>query len=325
MSSLINQVVDNSNNISGYISSCNNEDNESISEFISNNSGKYKTSISNILSSHYKEVKVNTDEAIPPIINISKKKLKELVLKHNNEIFAFMTKADKTADKIADKTADKTADKIPKVINLAETLIHKYGSDNSSIKGNISKGLNLDTSILEITAEVDDNLKKNIIEGGGLEDYLRQTKWLFNQYKTIGEEVLRLETILFQKVDLLDKLNSRAPMITSLENNEILPELINAFTKYAESVYKSINIEDTYKELIVAYKKWNICRQVISHHSNFKNETQYPQCAICLEDTIMTAIVPCGHTFCGSCIKKQNTSCYICRGTIRERIKLYFT
>jgi len=37
------------------------------------------------------------------------------------------------------------------------------------------------------------------------------------------------------------------------------------------------------------------------------------------------AIVPCGHTFCGGCAKKQNTNCYICRGQIRERIKLYFT
>lgn len=312
MSSSVNQIVDTSNNISGYILSYKNEENEeneeneSKSNIIMDSLGKYKTSITNMLSNHYAEIKVNTDEVIQPIINISKKKLKELVVKHNNEIFSFMTKSDKTVDKL------------PKVISLAGTMIHKYG-------GGISKELNLDTSIIEIITELNDNLKKNIVEDGGLDDYLKQTKWLFNQYKTIGEEVLRLETLLFQKVDLLDKLNSRMPLITSLENNEILPELINTFSKYVESVYKSINIEDTYKELIVAYKKWNIYRQTISHHSNFKNETQYPQCAICLEEVVMTAIVPCGHTFCGMCIKKQNTSCYICRGTIRERIKLYFT
>lgn len=292
-----------------------NGDGESIPEFTLDNSipGKYKTTISNILSKHCAEVKTSTDDIVQPIVNISRKKLKELITKHNNEIFAFMAKPDKT----------------PQVIGLAETIFRRYGHDIPTIKGNsqasILRDLNLDVSMSEITAGFDDELKKNRIVGGGLEDYLRQTKWIFNQYKNIGEEVLRLETVLFQKLDLLDKLHSRMPMITSLSNNEILPELISTFGKYAESVYKSTNIEDTYKELVIAYKKWNICRQIISLHSNFKNESHDPQCAICLTDPVTTAIVPCGHTFCGNCVKKQNTTCYICRGTIRERIKLFFT
>jgi hypothetical protein len=291
------------------------EEGDSIPDFSLDNSipGKYKTTISNILSKHCAEVKTNTDEIVQPIVNISRKKLKELVTKHNNEIFGFMAKPDKT----------------PQVIGLAETIFRRYGHDIPMIKGNSSgsilRDLNLDVSMSEVTASFDEELKKYRVAGGGLDDYLRQTKWIFNQYKTIGEEVLRLETILFQKLDLLDKLNSRTPMITSLANNEVLPELINTFAKYADSVYNSTDIEETYKELVVAYKKWNICRQIISLHSNFKNESQDPQCAICLTDPVATAIVPCGHTFCGNCIKKQNTTCYICRGTIRERIKLYFT
>jgi hypothetical protein len=114
-------------------------------------------------------------------------------------------------------------------------------------------------------------------------------------------------------------------MITSLAHNEVLPELIDSFAKYADSVYSTTKIEDTYKELVDAYKKWNICRQIISLHSSFKNENHESSCAICLTDPVSTAIVPCGHTFCGNCVKKQNTTCYICRGTIRERIKLFFT
>lgn len=274
--------------------------------------GKYKTSISNILSKHCVELKSASDDVIQPVVCVSKRKLKELITKHNNEIFSFMARPDRT----------------PHMLGLAETIFRRYGHDIPTLKGNqsasILRDLNLDISMCSVTAEFNEELNKLRGESG-LEDFMKQMRWMFNQYKNIGEEILRLETNLFQKIDLLDKLNNRMPLITGLSNNEVLPELIDTFSKYAESVYKSTNIEESYKELISAYKKWNICRQIISLNSNFRNEASDPQCAICLSDPVTMAIVPCGHTFCGNCIKKQNTACYICRGTIRERVKLYFT
>jgi len=274
--------------------------------------GRYKSTVSNILSKHCAEVKGASDEIIQPV-SVSKKKLKELISKHNNEIFRFMAKPDK----------------MPQIIGIAETIFRRYGHEIPTMKGHttssILRDLNLDVSLDETVAIFDEGLKKNRTVGGGLEEFMKQTRWIFNQYKNIGEEILRLETNLYQKIDILDKLNSRTPMITSLSNNDMLPELIDTFTKYADTVYKSTNIEENYKELVEEYKKWNICRQIISFNSNFRNETNDPQCAICLTDPITTAIVPCGHTFCGNCVKKQNTTCYICRGTIRERLKLFFT
>jgi hypothetical protein len=291
-----------------------NGDGDSIQDFTVDTTvpGKFKSTISNILSKHCSEVKNVTEEVTYPISNISKKKLRELIQKHNNELFSFMSRQDKG----------------PYMIGLAETIFRRYGHEVPTIKGNntntILRDLNLDVSMCSITSLFDDGIKKLRGEGS-LEDFLKQMRWLFNQYKNIGEEVLRLETILYQKIEILDKLNSRTQMITSLANNEVLPELIESFTKYADSVYRTTQIEDSYKELVEAYKKWNICRQIIDVNNNFKNETNDPQCAICLTDVVTTAIVPCGHTFCGNCVKKQNTTCYICRGTIRERIKLYFT
>jgi hypothetical protein len=298
--------------------------------------GKYKATISNILSKHCSEVKNASEEVIQPIVSLSKKKLRELITKHNNEIFAFLSHPSKT----------------PNMLGVAETIFRRYGHDIPSIRGNtvntILRDLNLDASMNNVISDFDEGLKK--VKGisaatqsaatdsaatqsattdaeskGGLDDFIKQTRWIYNQYKHIGEEVLRLETVLFQKIDLLDKLNNRIPLITSLTPNESLPELIESFTKYAETVYQSSNLEESYKELIEAYKKWNICRQIITLNSTFKTATHDAQCSICLIDAVSVAIVPCGHTFCGNCAKKQNTTCYICRGTIRERIKLYFT
>jgi hypothetical protein len=296
------------------------EEGEHIPEMSLDNSGlpgKYTATITNILSKHLAEAKTTSDEIIQPIASISKKKLKELITKHNNELFSFMARTDRT----------------PHTLGLAETLFRRYGQEIPTIKGNnpnsILKDLNLDVSTCEVTAFFNEGLKKvsnsNEVITGGMNDFIQQMRWIYNQYKTIGEEVLRLETVLHEKMDLLDKLNTRMSLIVGLKTNDALPDLINSFTKYADTVFSTSKIEDTYKEFVEAYKKWNICRQIITMHNNFKADVSEPQCSICLSDSVSHAIVPCGHTFCGSCVKKQNTTCYICRGTIRERIKLFFT
>ena len=270
--------------------------------------GKFKTTVTNILSSHCCEIKTVSDDIVQQI-NVSKKKLKELITKHNNEIFSFMSRPDKT----------------PHIIGVADTIFRRYGHEVPSIKGkiNILNDLNLDASMNNVVCEFDENLKK--IGGSGLDDFTKQIRWIFTQYRNIGEEILRQETVLHQKLELLDKLHNRMPLITGLTTNEVLPELINTFSKYAESVYSTCKIDIIYLDLIELYKKWNICRQIISLQHNIKNNVNEPQCSICLTESVSYAIVPCGHTFCSICSKKQNTNCYICRGNIRERIKLFFT
>jgi len=270
--------------------------------------GKFKTTVTNIISKQCCEIKTISDDIIQPI-NISKKKLKDLITKHNNEIFSFMTLPDKT----------------PHILGIAETIFRRFGQNVPSIHNtqNLLRDLNLNSSMDKTVSEFDDNLKK--IKGeNGIEDYVKQTRWIFNQYKNIGEEIVRQETVLYQKLDILDKLNNRMPLISSLTNNEVLPELIDVFTKYVDSIYKPCKIEDNYLDLVELYKKWNICRQIVSLQYNIKN-TNDPQCSICLTEPVSYTIVPCGHTFCSNCSKKQNTNCYICRGNIRERVKLYFT
>jgi hypothetical protein len=274
--------------------------------------GKFKTTITNILSKHCSEIKSASDEIIQPI-TVSKKKLKELVSKHNNELFSFMARPDKT----------------PHIIGIAETIFKRFGYDIPSIKGNntntVLRDLNLDASMNIVVSELDDHLIKLYREGDTtVTSFMKQTHWIFNQYKNIGEEILRQETVLHQRLDLLDKLNNRIPVITSLVTNEVLPELIDTFSKYVDSVYKTCKIEECYINLVELYKKWNIYRQIVSIQHNLKNNTNESQCSICLTEAVSYAIVPCGHTFCSLCSKKQNTNCYICRGIIRERVKLYF-
>jgi len=274
--------------------------------------GKYNSTISNILSRHCSEVRLLSDEHIQTTRHFSKKKLKDLIVKHNNEIFSFMT----------------NPEKIPPVMGAAEMIFRRYGHEVPQAKDGqksiFLKELNLDASLEKSMQDLNEGLKKLKLEGG-VEDFMKEMRWMIHQYKTIGEEVLRLETVLFQKIDLLDKVNHRIPMITSLTNNDALPSLVDAFAKYAEEVYQDSKIETIYKDLIESYKKWNICRQILSFQNMLRCDGAEPMCSICLIENISFTIVPCGHTFCATCAKKQNTTCYICRGSIRERVKLYFT
>ena len=159
-----------------------------------------------------------------------------------------------------------------------------------------------------------------------LTDLIGQLRWCFSQYRTLGEEVLRLEGQLAQKVEVLDKLHQRLPLITSLSNNTALPPLVDAFGGYLEEVFQSSKIEDIYKDLINTYKKWNILKEIVSLQQAVTDQnTREPTCGICIEEAVSTAIVPCGHTFCTSCARKLNINCYICRGPIREKVRLFFS
>ena len=205
-------------------------------------------------------------------------------------------------------------------------ILSKHSNEiRSNIDDIITNELNLDASLQSVMDELSDGLRHLETEKGGLDDFLNQMRWLVSQYKNIGEEVMRLEALLLTKIDLLDKLHNRIPLITNLANNDALADLIDAFSKYAETVFKSCDFEKVYKELIEAYKKWNICREVMTiNRIVTADAVDAPKCSICLNDSVSYTLVPCGHTFCGVCSKKQNLSCYICRSAIRERVKLFF-
>lgn len=50
------------------------------------------------------------------------------------------------------------------------------------------------------------------------------------------------------------------------------------------------------------------------------NETS---CPICYESKISHCINPCGHTFCGDCVKNLNGECFMCRVKVKNVIKMF--
>jgi len=271
--------------------------------------GKYKSTFTQILSQHGTEIKRVSEERLPTLSHLSKKKLKDLIVKQNNETMAFLSGA------------------VPSMMGRAEALFARYGHEIPCLQARVPvlvSELHLDSSLEPILTEYNEMMSR-IQEQRPLDTYVSQLRWWAGQYKTVGEEVLRLETTLFQKIEMLDKLQARLPLLTQLEDNEALPDVLDSFAVYAEKIYQSSQLEENYKELVTAYKKWNVCRQLMMIPMTLKPQTSEPACSICVTEPITSVMVPCGHTFCTVCSRRQNTTCFICRGTIRERVKLFFT
>ena len=47
------------------------------------------------------------------------------------------------------------------------------------------------------------------------------------------------------------------------------------------------------------------------------------ECAICMENKVDYVTIPCGHLYCGKCIKNA-TNCFFCRNQIIQIQKMYF-
>jgi hypothetical protein len=151
-----------------------------------------------------------------------------------------------------------------------------------------------------------------------------QVNALIEFYKETGNKLMDAENQLKLRVERLDKIQKRVATVIDLQTNEATPELVASLEKYLAVSFRDMEIESQYKAIIQLYQKHIALREAIQLFKT-SHVTQEPLCPICLHDAIGTAISPCGHTFCSTCAKRMATECGVCRGRIRDRLKLFFT
>lgn len=152
-----------------------------------------------------------------------------------------------------------------------------------------------------------------------------QANGLLELYKETGEKLLDCENQLKLRLEKMDKIQRRVSTLMELQTNEATPELVDAMEKYLKLAFRDMGIEQLYKHLLFLYQKHMALREAIQI---FKTGTQLasePLCPICITEPVGMAIVPCGHTFCGACARRMMTECGVCRGRVRDRLKLFFS
>ena len=127
------------------------------------------------------------------------------------------------------------------------------------------------------------------------------------------------------KLDSLDSISSRLKNISSIEHNEHYDELMCATEKYITKIFENNNIETEYNDIINEYRKYIQLRDILRVIRRLDIIEKEPLCGICFDNSVTHAFVPCGHTFCNMCMKRQALTCSVCRTTSRDVVKIYFS
>ena len=285
--------------------------------------------VTNMVNMSVANLKYSTDPIVKPLHLIGRKKLRETIVNGNNSLFNFLKCPDRTPIMSSTNSAGQ---------GYGDYLIKKYSGElftirqtNNSGVGGVSDGsaynckdAGVDSTVTATISLLDEKLQK--FGPSKMTQLIEQVKWIGNELRSTSDDIMRLENLIIQKMESIDRVQSRVNFINNLKPNEHLPELIDIFNQYVSKCYESAAIEGDFKELVECYKKWMILKDIVSFQKCIDTGNSEapqklnndPSCSICLTESVSNAIVPCGHTYCGTCIKKQSLTCYICRGSVRD-------
>ncbi len=114
-------------------------------------------------------------------------------------------------------------------------------------------------------------------------------------------------------------------MLLELGVNETTADLQANIEKYLTDIYEQNNPEAEYKELLVLYKKFMTVRDIVTLLRISAGPEKEPICGICLNDAVTHVLVPCGHTYCDGCVRRQQRQCFVCRQGASQAIRVFFT
>jgi len=243
-------------------------------------------------------------------LNNWRKRLREMMIRQNENVLSFLFKP----------TAEHPT------IGPVEQALRRYAirHDVDVTATRTLKNLCSDISGAE---QIKDEIKSCLAAKGPstMLELRTQVTSLIDMYKETGEKLLECESQLKMRLEKIDKLQKRVSIIIELQKNDATGELVTAMENYLKVSFKDLGIETHYKTLLYLYQKHIALREAIQVFKTGSQLPSEPTCPICINDPVATAIVPCGHTFCANCAKRMIMECGVCRGKIRERMKLYFS
>jgi hypothetical protein len=235
-----------------------------------------------------------------------RKHLREMMIKQNETVLAFLVRPAVEHS----------------IVGPVEALLRRYAIRQEVDQNSIRSF----REICDISGSSQEELALCVASKGSstIPEIKAQVIALIELYKETGNKLMDAENELKNKVDRMEKIQKRVSTIIDLQTNEATPELVASLEKYLAITFRDMDIESQYKSIIKLYQK-HICLREAIQLFKTSHLTQEPLCPICLHESIATAISPCGHTFCSTCAKRMASECGVCRGRIRDRLKLFFT
>lgn len=265
----------------------------------------YSQVVSNVASRQLQEIKEKTvSPAVNPIA--WRKRVKEFMVQKNEDLLSFLRKPLSSHP----------------TLHQTDMFMRKFGIYNFSPTHHTLRDLLLDVSGVSVIPMIEEELQK--IGPASSVKLTEQVRWIYDEYRATGTLVMKHEATLRLKLDILDKMHQKTIGLMDLPVNDQSAAFQEATLNYLTAFFKEQNIEEDYKKYIESYRKFAALKEMIGTFRFTDNMDKEPLCCICLNEGVSYCITPCGHTFCSSCVKRQMTNCYMCRATVKDRVRIYF-
>jgi len=273
----------------------------------SENIPSVSTAIRNLVTRHSQEIRENVDTSVPRIGNSMKKTFRDFFMNEASTIFDFLEKP---------LSENKT-------LSQSYQILKRFGKGEYSGNKNKIKDLVLDTDCTEALEELNTSINSTATKP--LTQWIQNTKTILEQWKIATNQFSVAEKRLQEHMKIFDEVTKRITNITQLPQADGYSELVSATEIYLKSMFEKHHIETNYNEVVKALKKIVVLTDSMNSIRHMINSSSEPLCSVCFQEPVGLVSVPCGHTFCTSCGGKQVTTCYICRVTVKERVKIYFS
>lgn len=267
----------------------------------------YTLAVGGILNKQIEEIRGKAAAAIN--LNTSwKRRFREFMAKKNNDLIDFL-KVDVPTHPVFGK---------------GEILLRRFGNPQCNVNHPSVRDMIFDTSGNTCIEEINDAMMA-LSGSGPLKDLATHITMIYELYKEAGEAAIVAQNALKVKMDKLDKVQGKLANLFEIDVNEKYEALMQANEGYLKQVFEEANIEADYKAVVEAYRRFITLRDIVLLTKTHSAAENTPLCSICVEEGVSHALAPCGHTFCQNCIRKHTSNaCFICRATVRDKIKLYF-
>lgn len=266
----------------------------------------YTQAINAIVQKHMEEVRISA-HARANLPGIWKKRLGDFIKTKNNTLLDFLSLSVKSHT----------------VLGPGETLLRRFGNPQVTPTHPSVKDMVLDISGEDVREEI-----KQLFAAAVTDDpqktYEAQTIILYDEYRKAGDRILDEQNIMKAKLDKFDKIQGRLTHLFDIDPNECYDQLMVATESYLKKTFEENTIEESYRQLIASYRRFVVLREIVQMSRSLLAQESEPICTICLDESVSYAFTPCGHTLCQTCMRRQSGQCFICRMTVRDKVKLYF-
>ena len=235
-------------------------------------------------------------------IRLWRKKIKETITRFNDSFFDFLVKDSEGKDQ--------------ETIVKMKGLIARMSNIPASGRAYFPE-LGWDISMNTVKQELEEDLDIN------LEEFKESQKKLLRVYSETLKDLFTVDARLQEKITKMNQVVDKVQAFMQLEANSELDAMAEPTANYLAAILKNNDISSDFVHFMITYKHWIALYDTIQL-SQVAAPNGPPTCCICTVADITHAMIPCGHTFCSGCINKQMSLCYLCRTSVRDRLKLHF-